>query len=106
MYDVALVELALVVVDHIGAGGHVGRYEDVGPVVSPSGIVLIVVGRRCYSLHPLRILFARLSHFASPPPILSSFNRYRSNAQIRKEDRNAPLVARSMHPLFIGYHEQ
>lgn len=91
MYDVALVELALEVVDDIGAGGHVGRYEDVGPVVSPSGIVLIVVGRRRYSLHPLRILFARLSHFASPPPILSlRFNRHSLNAQTRKEDRNSP----------------
>lgn len=63
--DVTLVELALEVDDDVGARGHVGRDEDVRPVVGPSGVVLVVVGRRRNSLHPLRILRSLFPHFSS-----------------------------------------
>ena len=45
-HDVSLVELALVVVDDVGAGGEVRRPEDVGPVAGPARVALVVV-RRC-----------------------------------------------------------
>jgi len=45
-HDVALVELALEVVDDVGAGGEVRRDEDVGPVVGPARVALVVVRRR------------------------------------------------------------
>ena len=54
-HDVSLVELALEVVDDIGAGGEVGRHEDVGPVARPPRVVLVVVRRRGDPLQPLRI---------------------------------------------------
>jgi hypothetical protein len=63
--DVALVELVLEVGDDVGARGHVGRDEDVRPVVGPSGVVLVVVGRRRNSLHPLRILLSLFPHCSS-----------------------------------------
>lgn len=47
--------------DDVRAGGHVRRDEDVGPVVGPSGVVLVVVGRRRYLLQPLRV-FSLLPH--------------------------------------------
>lgn len=63
--DVALVELALEVDDDVRARGHVGRDEDVRPVVGPSGVVLIVVGRRRNSLHFLRIFLSLFPHSSS-----------------------------------------
>ena len=54
-HDVSLVELALEVVDDVGAGGEVGRHEDVGPVPGPPRIVLVVVRRSGDPLQPLRI---------------------------------------------------
>ena len=45
-HDVSLVELALVVVDDVGAGGEVRRHEDVGPVAGPARVALVVVRRR------------------------------------------------------------
>jgi hypothetical protein len=54
-HDVPLVELALEVVDNVGAGCEVGRHEDVGPVPRPPGVVLVVVRRRPDPLQPLRI---------------------------------------------------
>lgn len=56
LYDEALVELALVVVDDVGAGGHVRGDEDVAPVLPPPRIALVLVRRRRYLLYPLRIL--------------------------------------------------
>ena len=72
--DVTLVELALEVDDDVGARGHVGRDEDVRPVVGPSGVVLVVVSRRRNSLHPLRILRSLFPHFSSS----NSFAFFRS----------------------------
>lgn len=58
-----MVELALEMVDNVGAGGHVGRNENVGPVICPSWIILIVICRRRYLLQLLWILsfFSHLS---------------------------------------------
>jgi len=42
-HDVALVELALEVVEDVGARSHVRRDEDVGPVICPSRVVLVVI---------------------------------------------------------------
>ena len=56
-HDVSLVELALEVVDDVGAGGEVRRHEDVGPVVGPARVALIVVRRRRRPL--LRLLRVR-----------------------------------------------
>lgn len=96
MYDVALIELALEVVDDIGVGGHVGRYEDVGPVVGPSGIALIVVGRRRYSLQPLSILFSCLSHFASRP-ILFRFVSITTGRLPKAEKKTKTNLGGSVH---------
>ena len=56
-HDVSLVELALVVVDDVGAGGEVRRHEDVGPVAGPARVALVVVRRRRRPL--LRLLRVR-----------------------------------------------
>ena len=61
-YDEALIELALEVVLDIGARSHVGRNEDVGPVICPSWVFVVFVGSRRYSLQFLRI-FLLFSHF-------------------------------------------
>jgi len=56
MVDVALVELALQVVDDVGAGGEVRRDEYVGPVLGPARVALVVVRRRrCPLLLLLRV---------------------------------------------------
>jgi hypothetical protein len=54
-HDIPLVELALEVVDDVGAGCEVGRHEDVGPVPRPPGVVLVVVRLCPDPLQPLRI---------------------------------------------------
>jgi hypothetical protein len=43
------------VVDDVGAGGEVGRHEDVGPVPRPPRVVLVVVRPRRDPLQPLRV---------------------------------------------------
>jgi hypothetical protein len=54
-HDVALVELAPEVSEDLGLGGEVGRHEDVGPVVGPARVPLVVVGRRRRPLLLLRL---------------------------------------------------
>ena len=43
MIKVALVELALVMRNDVVSRGHVRRDEDIGPVILPSGVVVVVV---------------------------------------------------------------
>ena len=53
-----MVEFALVVLDDLGARSHVRRDQDVGPVISPSSVVIVVVRCRRNLLQSLGIIAA------------------------------------------------
>jgi hypothetical protein len=98
-HDVSLVELALEVVDDVGAGREVGRHEDVGPVPGPPRIVLVVVRRSGDPLQPLRIsagpapagarvrLAHRRSHAGILPPALDGILGSRRGSPFRFEGK-------------------
>lgn len=55
-HDVSLVKLALVMINNIRARRHVWRNQNVRPIISPSGIVLVVVWCCRCPLKPLGII--------------------------------------------------
>ena len=53
---VELVEFALVVLDDLGGRSHVRRDQDIGPVILPLSVVIVVIGCRRNLLQSLGII--------------------------------------------------
>ena len=56
-YDIVVVEFLLKVVDDVKARGHVWRDEDVGPIIGPQRIAVVVVLLLSLPSALLRLLF-------------------------------------------------